>query len=368
VEFLQQFSGDVQGALIRIGLALVALVGIWLLRRAIIHLALRPIRSIARRRNAEWDGLIAHIVDQPARYVALAIWLLISVRILAMPTGLATGVTNLARSLIVIAAFVVLFKTVDLIARTSRSLARLTGLTLDEKMLPFMRTAIKLIIIALAIVAVMQEWGYNVSGLVAGLGLGGLAFSLAAQDTVANLFGFSTIVGDRPFTVGDFVVTSDVTGIVETVGLRSTRIRRLDQALVTVPNNVLANSVVTNWSGLSKRWIQFTFGVTYATTADQMESLIQRVEAMLRQREHVDPETIQVVFTEFGSSSLDVLVRCYVDLADWYPWMKEVEAVNLAVMRIVADMGLSMAFPSQSVYIESVPPGWPMQPPENSEA
>jgi len=357
MDLFDQIPGDAQGTLIRIGLTLAAFVAIWILRRVVIRLALRPIQTMARRRNTEWDSVIAGIIDQPARYVAIAIWLLVSIRLLLLPEAIGGVVNNLARSLFIIAVFVALFKTVDLIALTSQRLASMTGIALDEKLLPFIRTALKLVIIALAVVIVMQEWGYNVTGLVAGLGLGGLAFSLAAQDTVANLFGFSTIVGDRPFDVGEFIVTPDVTGIVETVGLRSTRVRQLDQALVTVPNNVMANSVITNWSRLSKRWIHFSFGVTYATTADDMEALLERVQDMLAQREHVDTETIQIIFTDFGASSLEVLVRCYVDLSDWYAWMKEKEAVNLAVMRIVADMGLSMAFPSRSIYIESMPPG-----------
>src|SRR5262249_35855949 len=132
----------------------------------------------------------------------------------------------------------------------------------------------KLLFIVLAVLVIVQEWGYDPSGLIAGLGIGGLAISLAAQDTVKNLFGFTTIVGDQPFTVGDFIKTADVEGTVEHVGVRSTRIRRQDQAYVTVPNSVLANSAILNWSRLSKRWIDMTLRITYDASRSDILKLL----------------------------------------------------------------------------------------------
>lgn len=355
MNLLNQIPNDIWGFVIRIGLTIVAFFITWILRLSMLRLLMRPIHSLAHRRDAEWDTHVASTIDQPVRYIAIAIWLLVSIRILALPPSLNTGLTSLARSLIILAIFVALFKAIDLFAVTRKRLLRVTGITMDGKLLPFVRTALKLMIISVAIIIIMQEWGYNASGIIAGLGLGGLAFSLAAQDTVGNLFGFSTILGDRPFVVDEFIITPDFAGIVETIGLRSTRIRKLDQSLVIVPNNVLTNAVIINWSRLTKRWIDLTFGVTYKTTPDEMETLLQRIEVMLAEREHVDPESIQVMFSDFGEGSLDMMVRCYVDLVDWYDWMKEKEAVQLAIMRVVASMGLNIAIPSRSIYIEHMP-------------
>lgn len=302
-----------------------------------------------------WDDVIAQIVTQPARYIAIAVGLIVANSIMDLGGDVHDFITRLARSLIIIAIFVALFVAVNALADSRRRLEYLTGVHIEDQLLPFLRTATKLIIMAIALVILIQEWGYNVSGLIAGLGLGGLAFSLAAQDTVANLFGFSTIVGDRPFDVGDFVVTDFVVGIIEKVGLRSTQVRRLDQALVVVPNATMASAVITNWSRLHRRWIELTFGVTYSTSPEKMEVLVQRVEEMLEQRDRTDSTTIQVMFESFGDSALNVLVRVYVNIADWYAWMKEKEQVQLEIMRIVEELGLSMAFPSRSIYLESMP-------------
>jgi MscS family membrane protein len=190
-----------------------------------------------------------------------------------------------------------------------------------------------------------------VSGLVAGLGLGGLAFSLAAQDTVKNLFGFTTIVGDRPFVVGDFIKTPDVEGTVEHVGVRSTRIRQQDQAYVTVPNSTLANSAILNWSRLSKRWVNMTLRITYDADREHIEQLLERLREMLKSREHVDSDTVLVRLINFGDFGMENLVRCYITLADWGEFTQERESINLEILKIVEELGLHIAFPGRPVYV-----------------
>jgi MscS family membrane protein len=190
---------------------------------------------------------------------------------------------------------------------------------------------------------------------VASFGVIGLAFSLAAKDTAANVFGFTAIVSDNPFQVGDFIVTGDFSGIVEHVGVRSTRVRKLDQSLVTVPNSKLTDAAVTNWSRLSKRRLDFYIGLTYATTAVQMRECLNRLREMLREREHIDPETVQVFFAEFADSALSVRVIASVLIQDWGEYMAEAEAIYLEIMELVESLGLGFAFPSRSVYIETLP-------------
>ena len=204
----------------------------------------------------------------------------------------------------------------------------------------------------------MQEWNYDVTSLIAGLGLAGLAVSLAAQETVADLFAFSTIVSDRPFEVGEFIATPNVEGVVVSIGPRSTRIRRLDQAYVSIPNAMIAKNLVINWSRLDRRHINFVLGVSYETTPDEMRVLLERLRAMLREHPHVDPETVQVCFNEFGDSALNILVRCYIAQPDWAAFQAEREAINLKVLAIVDELGLSIAYPSRSIYVRSLPPEW----------
>jgi MscS family membrane protein len=160
------------------------------------------------------------------------------------------------------------------------------------------------------------------------------------------------IVGDRPFLIGEYIRAGEIEGVVEKIGVRSTRIRKPDRAVITVPNSRLASAPVERFL---RRRIQFVLGVTYTTTADEMETLLEKLRGMLGEREHVVESSIAVYFTEFGASALNVMVLCDVTIRDWRMLLEEREQVNLAVMRIVAEMGLSIAFPTQSIYIEQMP-------------
>jgi MscS family membrane protein len=338
---------------IRIGLAALVLVLIWFLRRLLTAIVIAPLRGLSRRREARWGEALLDSVMTPARLLIIALGLAIGATILQVDTETNSFVQHLIRMFIILAVAMAVYNAVDALAPSSSYLFRLTGLNISERLLPFLRTAAKMILVAFALVIVIQEWGYDVSGLVAGLGLGGLAFSLAAQDTVSNVFGFTTIVGDQPFIVGEFIRTPDVEGTVEHVGVRSTRVRQLDQAYVTVPNSKLASSAILNWSRLSKRRLNTILSLTYGTSPDSLRTLRDRIRALLAARETVQTDSIVVYFIEFGESSLNMLVRCYLLLPDWGAFTAEQESIFLEIMDIIEELGLSLAFPSRSVYIEN---------------
>lgn len=347
---------DWQDLILRLLLTAVTVLLIWQLRRVIIRILLPLLKRYAQRNHWAVDDLLLDTITTPVHLVIIALGIHVAALILSAD-GVPTFIEHLSRSLVIVALFSALYKIIGLLTRTTTIVTSTIGLKIDKQLLPFMRTALQVILMALAVVIVLQEWEYDVGGLIAGLGLGGLAFALAAEDTVANLFGFTTIVGDRPLVQGEFIVTSDVTGVVERVGFRSTRIRQMDQAIVTIPNSTLANSVITNWSRLQKRWINMTIGVTYHTTPDQMRELLARLEQLLKDHEDADPDSVTVLFNKFGDSALEVMVRAYLRIADWTVFMKTQQGIMLEIMDIVSDLGLTFAFPSQSLYIEQVAAG-----------
>ncbi len=344
---------------LRIGLArLLLVVGafgiIWLLRSFVAWLISKPIKLLLDRAGQNGvDGTIRTIVIAPTNYLLLALALDIGARILEVNTSVMSLIIHLSRTLVIVAIALAIYRLAQIVVFSRRRLFILTGLAVDEALLPFIRTGIQLIALALGLVIIIQEWGYDVTGLIAGLGLGGLALSLAAQDTLSNLFGFAAIISDRPFVVGEYVKTKDVEGLIERVGLRSTRVRQLDQAIVAVPNSMLAASSILNWSRLARRRIDLTLGVTYKTQPDQMEMLLSHLRTMLADRETVEPNSVVVYFIDFGQSALNILVRCYVNISDWGEFTAEKERILLEIMRVVENLGLQIAFPSQSLYIES---------------
>jgi MscS family membrane protein len=355
-QYWSSLTPDVRNMIIRVGLAVVVLLLIWILRRLLTAIVVAPLRRFAKRSEQHWDDVLLSTAVLPARFLIIALGLAIGARILQIDTATNTFVDHLIRTFIIIAVLMAAYRAVDALTPSSARLFRFTGLTVSERLLPFLRTATKMILLAFSLVIVIQEWGYDVSGLVAGLGLGGLAFSLAAQDTVANLFGFTTIVGDQPFIVGEFIKTPDVEGIVERVGVRSTRLRQLDQGYVTVPNSKLASSAILNWSRLSKRRLNTILSLKYDARPDQIRTLCQRIRDLLNARDSVQKDSIVVYFIEFGESGLNVLVRCYLLLPDWGEFTAEQESIYLEIFDIVEEVGLSLAFPSRSVYIEQNSP------------
>lgn len=346
---------EIQQVILRLLALSVALILIVVMRRVLTWIIIQPLRKLFARNGKSRDDEILDALILPMRYVVIAAALLVSIRILGAGDVVSDFVERFGRTLIIIAVLLTIYRLIDIFMPSSNRLFAITGLSIQERLLPFLRTAIKIVLIAMGLVIVIQEWGYDVSGLIAGIGIGGLAISLAAQDTVANLFGFTAIVGDRPFDVGEYIVTPDVEGLVEHVGIRSTRVRRLDQALVTVPNNKLANSAILNWSRLQKRRIDMNLGVTYDASSEDMRVLLHRIREMLTVRETVQQDSVVVYFIEFGDSALNILVRCYVNLADWGEFTAEKELVYLEIMDIINELGMSVAFPSRSLYIENLP-------------
>jgi len=228
-----------------------------------------------------------------------------------------------------------------------------TESTLDDIMLPFVNKGIKVVIIILAITVIAREWNYNIETLIAGLGIGGLAFALAAQDTVANLFGGVTIMVDKPFNIGDWIKTPQVEGTVEDIGFRSTRVRTFDQALVTISNSTLINTAVINWSRMGKRRLKFQLGVKYSTTSSELKECVKRIRDMLNSHPEIHKDTVFVYFEGFGSSSLEIFLYFFTTTTNWQKFLEVQEDVKLKIMDILEQLNIEIAFPSTSVYIET---------------
>ncbi len=223
----------------------------------------------------------------------------------------------------------------------------------DEVLLPFLSKFTRIIIIALIISIIAGEWGYDVNGFVAGLGLGGLAFALAAKDAIANLFGGVVIITEKPFSIGDWIRTPSVEGTVEDITFRSTKVRTFAQAVVTVPNSTLANEPITNWTRMGKRRISFHLGVTYSTPREKLEVCTRRIEEMLKNHNGVDQEVIFVRFDEFNESSLDIFIYFFTKTTVWGEFLVVKEDVNFKIMDILEEEAVTVAFPSRSIFIEN---------------
>jgi MscS family membrane protein len=210
----------------------------------------------------------------------------------------------------------------------------------------------KIVVLIMAVIAVLSELGYPVASLIAGLGIGGLAFALAAQKTVENVFGSISIGMDQPMREGEFVRVEDFVGTVESIGLRSTRFRTLDRTMITIPNGKLADMRLETFAARDRIRFATTLSLLYSTTADQMRAILDEIEKLLRAQPKCWPDAVVVRFKEFGPSSLDVDLMCWFTTADYNEFTRIKQDLMLDIMGIVAKHGSGFAFPTRTVVMQ----------------
>jgi len=225
----------------------------------------------------------------------------------------------------------------------------------DKVLFPFLSKTLRLIVLALAITIIAEKWGYNIQGFVTGLGLGGLAFALAAKDAAANIIAGIFIILDKPFTIGDWVSSNMLEGSIEEISFRTTKIRAIDQSLIIVPNSKLTDEAVINFSRRGKRRVNMTLELTYRTSKGKLELCLGSIRHMLENHPQVSKDGILVRFDKFNGVSLDVLICYFTDTADFNEYFKIKENVNFTLVEILQKQGISIAFPNTSVYVEKPP-------------
>ena len=257
------------------------------------------------------------------------------------------------------------FKTgilVQLMIGTIKLLSEESGIYEDAKIryktlnnsliIPFLAKVLKAVTIVFIVIGILDIWGINMQGVLAGIGIIGVAISLAAQDTASSMIAGTAIIIEQPFKIGDWIMVGDNEGIVQDVSLRTTKIRTFDQELVTIPNSHIADASIYNFSERGRRRVKFHLGVTYSSTQAQLKSAVERLRSMLQQHPKVDND-IYINFEDFNDSSLDILVMYYTEAVDLESYLKVKEEINFSIMTILEEEGLSCAFPSQSIYFET---------------
>jgi MscS family membrane protein len=219
----------------------------------------------------------------------------------------------------------------------------------DNTLLPVIRRVVLGVVWTIGIMTSLNNVGVDVGALLAGLGIGGLAFALAAQDTLKNIFGGLTILTDQPFKIGDRIKVDGFDGVVETIGIRSTRIRTLEKRLVTIPNYKMGDISIENITREPMRRVLIKIGLTYDTSPEKMRKAIEILKNVPNAVEEVDRENLQAVFSDFSSSSMDITFIYWVTAAGNV--METPSKVNFEILDAFNREGLNFAFPSQTIYL-----------------
>jgi MscS family membrane protein len=330
-----------------------ALLFTFVLTSLLAKYTIKGLEKTADRTKNQFDDILVEIIRSPLKLALKALGIYISFYLITLPDALENLIHNFLNSLIIFSLFWLVHSGVELMTYTLTHLRDKYGKKLSVEVINFLSKGVKVFIIMLGAMSILQQWGLNVSGFVASLGLGGLAFALAAKDTAANLFGSLVIFIDKPFHVGDWIKTPDVEGTIVDIGIRSTKVRTFAQAIVTVPNANLANSAIINWSRMGKRRIKTSLGLTYNTTPEQVKAILADLKSYLIDNDDIDNETIFINFSGFGESTLDIFCYFFTKTTNWGEYMNIKEKVFLEFMKIITEKHQAeFAFPSQSLYIE----------------
>ena len=224
---------------------------------------------------------------------------------------------------------------------------------MDDTVFEFVLKITRVLIYIIAIFLVLAILEINLTGLIAGLGLGGVIITLAAQDTAKNLFGGLVIFIDKPFAVGDWIEMDNYEGTIEDITFRTTRIRTFENALVNIPNAIIADASVTNWSKMEKRRYKTNLCVELDTPLEKLELLKTRIEKMLQERESVFDDSIIVRFDQITDNGMNILIYTYTNSVSYASYLKEVEDINVKIMKILNEENIELAYDTKTVYVKN---------------
>ncbi len=321
-----------------------------LFAKTLYFLGGKSIKQLTKKTRNQFDDILIDMFEEPIVFALVLGGTWYAFTTLNLSAGAADFLHKSFYFLIVLDAAWLITRFLDaVIVHYVRPFVDETDTKLDDQLLPLLRKTLKASIWIIAVLVALNNAGYNVGAILASLGIGGLAFALAAKDTVANLFGSLTIFLDKPFEVKDRVIVQGYDGYVEEVGMRSTRIRTLNGRMVTLANSEVANSSIENVSSEPNRKITVDLGLTYDTTADEMQKAMAILEEIILANDELEKEVV-TAFTAFNDSSLNIRLIYYIKKG--CSVFGNQTKVNLEILRRFNAEGLEFAFPTQTLYLE----------------
>jgi MscS family membrane protein len=335
-------------------LAVILGLPLFYLMTVLLNRMLTPLIGRAWRRMVKGSDLFGRgVLPAPARLLILALagrWLLAR-----LPVSLLVRQfwTNLAILLTIVAVVWLLILLNGEVERYLRRRFPRTTSAAATSLLRVVRRVVDVLIVFAAVLVMLWRFGVDPTPVLAGLGVGGIAVALAAQKTLENVIAGASLIFDQAVRVGDFLRMGEVQGTVDSIGLRSTRIRTLDRTVVSIPNSQIANASLETLSARDKFWFHPVVGLRYETTSDQLRAVVDGIRQLLDEHPSVFRESVRVRFIRLGSFSLDVDVFAYLLARDWNHFLEIQEQLLFAVTKIVDRAGAKIAFPSQTMYVAS---------------
>jgi MscS family membrane protein len=306
------------------------------------------IRVFTARSKSQVDDVIIDLVEEPAVFMVIVMGIWMALRTLTLPDAVNTVIANAYQVIVALLVGWLLSRLFDAFYKQYlKPLADKSENDLDDQLMPIISKGVKMIIWAMAIIIGLNNAGYDVAALIAGLGIGGLALAMAAKDTVSNVFGGVTIFTDQPFKIGDRIKVAGYDGTVIEIGVRSTRLKTLEGRIVTMPNAKFADAPVENISWEPSRKVVVSLGLTYDTQPDQMQNAMDTLTEINRSSASTEEDAI-IFFSGFGDFSMNITFIYYIKKSESIAGTQS--EINLQILRQFNEKGLEFAFPTQTLY------------------
>jgi MscS family membrane protein len=309
------------------------------------------LKRLAKRTKTTFDDMAIQLTQGPVKIVVFVVLLHVGLEVFAWPAWAQKFISNALKIIVAVSITYVAIKVVDLLMGLWKKRAESGDeKVLDLQLFPIISKSVKIFVVVVAVLVTTQNLGMNITGLLASVSIGGLALGLAAQDTLANLFGAVAIFADKPFRVGDRIQIDSIDGVVEDIGLRSTRVRNLDGHLVTIPNKTMGNATVTNISKRPNIKTIMNIGITYDTPAEKVKRALALVDEVYRQ--HPMTSDLWISFNKFESASLNILVIHWYNSTEFKAYLGGLQEMNLELKKRFDDEGINFAFPTQTIHLK----------------
>lgn len=326
------------------------------LQRMVVFFVRNYLRRLVSRANLSYLDKAIGRADRPIGGLAMALVFHLGLPKLAFTIGFMKVALVATKALAAFSVVWLSYRLIDVLAIWLAAKASKSDTKLDDQLVPLVTKSLKVFVSVIGGIFVLQNLDVNVGSLLAGVGLGGLAFALAAKDTVANFFGSVMIFIDKPFQIGDWVVIGSVEGTVEEVGFRTTRIRTFYSSLVTVPNAQITSTSIDNYGLRQYRRYSTTLGLCYDTPVAKVQAFCTAVRALIARMPGMRKDYYLVELKGFGESSLDVMLYCFMIAPNWNEEMRIRTHLNLEILRIAEELGVSFAFPTRTLHVDSLVP------------
>ena len=333
-------------------------------RRIFANTIILYVSKITDSTETELDGEFLEALKEPLKFIPIVLGIFFFTQWFELSPGVSafflTVVKTLIASVLFWAAYNILVPLSTLLEAILSKITHKSETLFAEEFTLIIIKSLRIAVVIVGFIIILSQWGINVLPLLGGLGILGMAVGFGAQDSISNIFGGIKILLDGQFRRGEWIKTPDIEGIVVEIGIATTKVREFDKAITSIPNKRMSVSTIKNYSRMTNRRVKMTIGVEYDSTAIQLKNIVNRIREYLKSNPAIaQPETDEVVqmvhLVNFGASSIDISLYYFTKTTNWVEWRSIVHENILEFKRIVEGEGAAFAFPSQSIYLETLP-------------